>query len=265
MRDGPHWALALPLLVLIALPLAALGLSSSPEEILAGARSPLLLPALWLSVRTSFTSVLLIVIAGTPLAWWMATRPPHKVRPVQMLTDLPVVIPPAVMGIALLEALGRGGVFHWAFEGAGIRIPFTSAAVVLAQIVVSAPFYVQSAASAIRGVDPDVILAARTLGQSKWGAFVRVTLPIALPGALTGIALSWARALGEFGATLFFAGNLPGTTQTLPLAIYSALESDVRAAVSLALILAGAGVMLLLPLRAAPGLWAKRLGKKETR
>lgn len=138
-----------------------------------------------------------------------------------------------------------------------MQVPFTPGAVVLAQVIVSAPFYVQSAAAAFRRVDRDLLLVARTLGQGPAGAFLRVAVPVALPGLVGGAALAWARAIGEFGATLLFAGNLPGTTQTVPLAIYMALESDVRAALALSLVLAGAAVVLLLALRGVPALWAR--------
>jgi molybdate transport system permease protein len=172
---------------------------------------------------------------------------------------LPVVIPPAVLGVALLETFGRRGLLGGALDGLGLALPFSTAAVVVAQIVVSAPFYVQAASSAFRRVDADLLLVARTLGASPAGAFVRVGVPLALPGLLGGAALCWARALGEFGATLLFAGNLPGTTQTMPLAIYATLESDLRAATSLSVALAAIAVSLLLVLRAAPRLllWAR--------
>jgi molybdate transport system permease protein len=156
------------------------------------------------------------------------------------------------MGIALLETFGRNGLFGPALVAFGLQIPFTTVAVVLAQVVVSAPFYVQAAASALRRVDTDLLIVARTLGQTQRGAFFRIAVPMALPGLIGGAALAWARALGEFGATLLFAGNLPGTTQTMPLAIYMALESDVRVAVALSLVLAAMSVFLLLALRLAP-------------
>ena len=135
-------------------------------------------------------------------------------------------------------------------------MPFTTIAVVLAQVVVSAPFYIQATAAAFRRVDPDLLLVGRTLGQSPAGTFFRVAVPLALPGLISGAALSWARALGEFGATLLFAGNLTGTTQTMPLAIYMALESDVRVALALSLVLAAVSVLLLFGLRLAPRAWA---------
>jgi molybdate transport system permease protein len=141
----------------------------------------------------------------------------------------------------------------------GIHLPFTTAAVVVAQIVVSAPFYLQAAVNAFRKVDLDLLVVARTLGASPVGAILRVAVPVALPGLMGGAALSWARAIGEFGATLLFAGNLEGTTRTMPLAIFSALESDVRAAQALSVALAICAVAVLLGLRALPSLWRQRV------
>ena len=244
--------LALLLLGLLFIPIVGLIASSSPAAILAGVHHPLFLSALWLSLKTTWVSLLFIVLAGTPLAWWLA-RSSNRYAPwITLLVDLPIVIPPAVVGIALLYTFGRNGLlapflsfFHW-------QIPFTTAAVVLAQIVVASPFYIQSAVASFRRVDADLLLVAQTLGQSSMGAFFRVALPMALPGLIAGAALSWGRALGEFGATLLFAGNLSGKTQTMPLAIYMALESDVRAALALSLFLAGIGMLLLFGLRLIP-------------
>src|SRR5690606_27028473 len=132
-----------------------------------------------------------------------------------------------------------------------LRVPFTESAVILAQLVVSAPFFVQAAANAFRKVDADMMIVARTLGASQGSAFLRVAVPVALPGLVAGASLAWARALGEFGATLLFAGNMTGKTQTMPLAIYSALEADVRLAVVFSLVLAGVGVLLLAGIRVA--------------
>jgi molybdate transport system permease protein len=132
--------------------------------------------------------------------------------------------------------------------------------VVIAQVVVSAPFFVQTAANAFRKVDLDLLIVARTLGASPRAAFFRVAIPVALPGLIIGTSLAWARALGEFGATLLFAGNMPGTTQTMPLAIYSAMESDVRVAVAIALVLAGLGASLIFLSNLAPRIYAWRRG-----
>lgn len=239
----------LPLLVLLVLPLVALAGGSSLADLGEGVRHPMFGPALWLSARTTVVSLAVVLLAGSPLAWWMATRSGRHVRVVEALVDLPIVVPPAVVGIALLATFGRSGLFGPWLSSLGVQIPFTTAAVVLAQVVVSAPFYVQAATAAFRRVGPDLLIVARTLGQSSTGAFLRVAVPLALPGLLTGAGLAWARALGEFGATLLFAGNLSGRTQTMPLAIYTAMEADVRVAVVLALALAGAGVLLLLLLR----------------
>lgn len=249
------------MLAIVTVPLIALASASSLSDIAAGARHPLFAPALWLSARTTVASLAVIVAAGTPLAWWLARASGRGARTVELLVDLPIVIPPAVMGIALLQTFGPHGLLGPALASLGIHLPFTTTAVVAAQVVVSAPFYIQGAAAAFRRVDDDLMIVARTLGQSPAGAFFRVAVPLALPGMVAGAALSWARALGEFGATLFFAGNFPGSTQTMPLAIYTALESDTRVAIALALTLAAASVLLLIPLRTLPSLMARRLDR----
>ena len=254
----PSLAAAVPMLVLLALPVVALALASSPAELAAGARHPLFLPALGLTARTTVVSLVVVVTAGTPLAWWLAASSGRWARGVEQLVDLPIVLPPAVLGIALLQTFGRNGLLGGPLEVLGLQVPFTTAAVVLTQVVVASPFYVQSAAAAFRRVDRDLLIVARTLGRSPAGAFFGVAVPVALPGLVSGAALAWARAIGEFGATLLFAGNLPGRTQTAPLAIYTALESDVQAAVALSLVLAAVAVLLLLGLRALPG---GRLGR----
>ncbi len=251
---------AIPMLGLLAVPLIALAGASSPGDLAAGARHPLFAPALWLSARTTLVSLAVMIAAGTPLAWWMASRAGRVSRVVETLVDLPIVVPPAVMGIALLEAFGRNGLFGPALSVLGLRIPFTTTAVVAAQVVVSAPFFIQAAAAAFRRVDEDLLIVARTLGHSPASVFFRVAVPLALPGMVAGAALAWARALGEFGATLLFAGNFTGSTQTMPLAIYTALESDARVAVALALVLVAASALLLVPLRAVPALIARRFG-----
>jgi molybdate transport system permease protein len=257
MQNGRLPALlAVPIVALLVVPFFALAIASSPTELAASVRDPLFAQALWLSARTTLVSVAIVIATGTPLAWWLASTRGGWTRAVELLVDLPVVMPPAVVGIALLETFGRRGLFGGVLGALGVQVPFTPLAVVLAQVVVAAPFYVEAAAAAFRRVDPDLLIVARTLGQSPKGAFLRVAVPLALPGLVGGAALSWARALGEFGATLLFAGNLPGTTQTMPLAIYMALESDVRVAVALSLLLGAVSVALLFALRAAPTAWA---------
>ncbi len=238
---------------LLVTPLGALALSTTPGDIAAGLRHPSFAPALWLTLRTTLVSLAATVAFGTPLAWWLATSSSRTARVTSLLVELPIVVPPAVVGVALLQTFGRQGLFGPLLANAGITVPFSPYAVVLAQLVVSAPFYVQGAANAFRKVDPDLLTVARTLGATPEEAFLRVALPIARPGLVVGASLAWARAIGEFGATLLFAGNMPGSTQTMPLAIFSALESDVRVAIVLSLVLAATGVSLLLALRIALG------------
>lgn len=258
-RDSPNAPpsalgrlLGAALVGLFVLPLLALVVSASPGEIATGLADPRFGPALWLSLRTTVTSLAIIVVAGTPLSWWMATSPSRMSRGLGVVLDLPVVIPPAVVGVGLLQAFGRQGLLGPTLEAAGIRVPFTQSAVVLAQVVVAGPFFVQAATTAFRKVEPEAIAVARTLGATPRQAFVRIAIPIAGPGLLAGASLAWARALGEFGATLLFAGNLSGRTQTMPLAIFSALESDLRLAVVFSLFLVGLGAILLLALRLVP-------------
>lgn len=263
----PGAALAGALLVLLALPMLALALSCSPAEIAAGLRHPLFLPALALSARTTLVSLVIVVATGTPLAWWLAgpAADRRRTRAVELIVDLPIVLPPAVVGVALLQAFGRSGLLGPGLGELGVSLPFTTAAVVVAQVVVSAPFYVQSAANAFGKVEPDLLIVARTLGATRTGAFFRVAVPVALPGLLAGAALSLARSIGEFGATLLFAGNLPGTSQTMPLAIFTTLESDVRAALAISLVLAGVAVLLLFVLRTVPGLLRRWRGGRAGR
>jgi molybdate transport system permease protein len=243
-------ALALALLALLALPTLALLVAASPGQLVAGFRHPVAAPALALSLATTTISLGLVVVLGTPLGWWLARGRGRLLRAAETLVALPVVIPPAVAGIALLLAFGRRGLLGPALERLGWTVSFSSAAVVVAQVFVSAPFYVQAATAAFRALDGSLLVAARSLGASPARAFLRVALPLARPGLVSGAAMAWARALGEFGATLMFAGNLPGKTQTLPLAIYTALESDLGAAQALSLLLVVVAFALLLVLRA---------------
>jgi molybdate transport system permease protein len=243
-------ALAAVLVALLVLPTLSLLLTTSPRQILAGFSHPVAGPALLLSLGTTAVSLAVVLGLGTPLAWWLAPRHGRMARAIETLVALPVVIPPAVAGIALLLTFGRRGLLGPALGSLGWSISFSSAAVVLAQIFVSAPFYLQAAVTAFRGLDPSVLLVARSLGASPARAFFRVAVPLARPALAAGAGMAWARALGEFGATLMFAGNMPGRTQTLPLAIYAALESDMRAAQALSLLLVAVAFGLLLFLRA---------------
>jgi molybdate transport system permease protein len=232
----------------------ALVVGTGPKALLAGLEHPAVWPALRLSLLTTTLGLLATVALGTPLAWSLARHP--RRRWFEVLLELPIVVPPAVVGVALLLVFGRQGFLGPALADAGWRLPFTTAAVVVAQVVVSAPLYVQAATAAFRGVDAELFAVARSLGASSARVFFGVAVPIALPALVGGAAVAWARALGEFGATLLFAGNLQGRTQTLPLAIYAALESDLRAAQAISVVLLVVAFALLLALR---GPLARRL------
>jgi molybdate transport system permease protein len=245
---GPLGAL---LVAFLSIPLVALAWRAIDSgELSDNLTSDFVLDALYLSAVTSTFTLLVAVIAGTPLAYLLARRDfPGKFL-VDMLIDLPIVLPPTVAGVALLVAFGRRGVVGEYLDDAGINIAFTTTAVVLAQLFVSAPFYIRTAKAGFESVEPAYEGVAATLGASPLRAFVRITLPLAWPSLVAGAILCWARALSELGATLIFAGNLRGETQTMPLAIISAFESgrsiDVPIALSMILIAAAAALLLLL-------------------
>jgi molybdate transport system permease protein len=248
-----HLASAL-LVSFLLLPVAALVLTLGWSDFVGGLRNPLLLPALRLSLLTTGTSLGLVVLLGSLLAWRIARNPGRASRWMEAVCQLPAVIPPAVAGVGLLLAFGRRGLLGSWLASHGIALAFTTPAVVLAEAFVSAPFFVQAAIAAFRRVDENLLVVARTLGASPFRAFLRVGLPLAAPGLVAGAAMSWARSLGEFGATLLFAGNLTGRTQTLPLAVYTAMESDLRAAQALSLVMVAVAFALLFVLRRmAPG------------
>jgi molybdate transport system permease protein len=206
--------------------------------------------ALWLSVRTSTAAALASLVLGVPLAWLLARIEFRGRSAMRALVTLAMVLPPVVAGVALLYAFGRRGVFgQYLDEWFGITLPFSTPGVVLAQLFVSMPFLVVTVESALRQTDLRVEDAARTLGATRWYVFTRVTLPAIRPGLVAGVVLAWARALGEFGATITFAGNFPGRTQTLPLATYLALETDPDEALVIALLLMGGSFAVLVGLR----------------
>jgi molybdate transport system permease protein len=230
-------------------PLLALILTVKPDEFLLGLSHPLVAPALKLSLVTTAISLIVTVVAGTPLAWRLAQSTGPKARWLEIVLQLPIVTPPAVAGVALLIAFGRRGVVGTHLEEIGLSIPFSTIAVVLAQIFVAAPLYLQGAIVAFKRVDENMLMVGRTLGSSSLRLFVRIAIPPASSGLIAAMAVSWARALGEFGATLMFAGNLSGRTQTLPLVIYEVMETDARAAQSLSVMLVAValGVLCLAP------------------
>ncbi|KYF96373.1 molybdenum ABC transporter permease [Sorangium cellulosum] len=248
---GALAAIGAVLVAFLAVPILALFVTATAADVEQGLSHPLVWPALRLSLVTTAASLALVVVLGTPLAWTLARARGRLARAVETAVQLPIVIPPAVAGVAMLLAFGRRGLLAGWLYPEGWSVTFTTAAVVVAEVFVSAPFFVQAATSAFRRVDPKLVVVARTFGASPLRVFFRVALPLSAPGLVAGAAMSWARSLGEFGATLMFAGNLQGRTQTLPLAIYTALESDMRAAQALSMVLVAVAFALLLFVRAA--------------
>jgi len=206
--------------------------------------------ALWLSVQTSLITSIVCFVFGVPLAWLLARVDFRGRRFIRALMTLSMVLPPVIGGIALLFTFGRRGLIGQYLDSwFGIRLPFTTTAVVMAQCFVAMPFLVLTVEAALRQLDTRFEDVARTLGGSRWYVFRRVTLPSIKPSLFAGLVLAWARALGEFGATITFAGNLPGTTQTMPLATYAALDSHPEPALILSLLMIAIAFSILIALR----------------
>jgi len=247
-RGGSGWVVAasMPLLIFLALPVVALLLRTPLGELSESLRDPMALQAIRLSLVTSTTATLLAVVFGMPLAWLLARRRFRGRALVDTLIDLPMVLPPAVAGLALLMAFGRRGLLGSSLSLLGVEIVFTSVAVVLAQLFVASPFFLKAAVSGFSAVSDDLEEAARLDGASAPQVFRYVTLPLAGNILFSGAAMTWARALGEFGATIIFAGNFPGRTQTMPLAIYLGIEIDINLALTLSVMLLGVAFLVLL-------------------
>lgn len=206
--------------------------------------------ALWLSLRTSIAATVLSAVFGVPLAWVLARVAFPGRGAVRAVSTLSMVLPPVVGGVALFAAFGRRGLFGQHLDDwFGISLPFSTAGVIVAQTFVAMPFLVLTVEAALRQLDPGIEEAARTLGAGRWYVFAHVTLPAIRPALVAGAVLAWARALGEFGATITFAGNFPGTTRTVPLLTYVALETDPDHALVLALILIAVSFAVLVGLR----------------
>lgn len=242
-------ALVAAALAFLFLPLVAVFTAIPPSQVLRDLATPVAAAALSLSMRTTVIAMVVIVAFGTPLAYWLSKTRFAGKRLLEAAVQMPIVVPPAVAGVGLLLVFGRRGMLGPSLEWLHVSVAFSTAAVVLAQAFVAGPFFVVAARQAFDAVDRDLIAVSRTLGASPLRTFVKVELALAAPGLLAGAALSWARALGEFGATMLFAGNLPGVTQTLPLAIYTALDSGLDVAVAMAALLLFAAFALLLAIR----------------
>ena len=237
-------------LVFLLLPLAGLLIRAPWTTLPERLTEPGVLAALRLSLVTASLATVLCLVLGVPLAWLLARGGVPGARYIRALITVPLVLPPVVGGVALLLVFGRRGlVGEWLDTTFGFSLPFTTTGVVLAEAFVAMPFLIIAVEGALRGADSRYEEAAATLGASRWTAFRRVTLPLIGPGVAAGAVLCWARALGEFGATITFAGNFPGRTQTMPLAVYLALEQDLEAAIVLSLLLLVVSVVILALLR----------------
>ena len=255
MALGLHVAASVVLVGLLGLPLVALIFRVPPGQLLQRWQEPALLEALRLSILTSVVATIAVVVLGLPVAYLLATRSFPGKRLLETVLELPMVLPPTVAGVGLLLAFGRQGLAGSALGAFGISVPFTTLAVIVAQIFVGAPFFIAAARAGLGAVDRRYVDAAATLRASPSRTLFRVMLPLALPSLAAGAAMTWARALGEFGATITFAGNMPGVTQTMPLAVYLALQTDLNAAVAMSVLMLTLSLGVLLGIRLAlPGL-----------
>jgi molybdate transport system permease protein len=237
---------ALPAFAYLLIPLIALGGRLDVGQVVAAWRQPAVGDAVRVSLGTSLAATLLAVIGGTPLAWLLARHQFRGQRIIDTLVDLPMVLPPAVAGIALLLVFGRRGPLGDWLASLDLTIAFSPLAVVLAQCFVAAPYYIRTAVGGFAAVERELEQAAALDGASASQTFRLVTVPLAGPALIGGVVMTWARALGEFGATIIFAGNLPGLTQTMPLAIYLGFERDLQVALTLAAIMLAISFAVLL-------------------
>jgi molybdate transport system permease protein len=241
-------ALALAI-AFLTLPIVAVFANTSPSNLLSSLGDASSRDALRLSLETSVLALAIVVLVGTPAAYLLATRRFRGHALVVTLVELPLVLPPAVAGIGLLAALGPRGILGSLVADTGAQLAFATAGVVVALVFVSAPFYLRQAQAAFGAVDPALLEASRTLGSGEARTFARVAVPVARPGLLAGGALAWGRALGEFGATLMFAGSLRGVTQTTPLAIYELFATDFTGALALSAVLVAVSAALLVSVK----------------
>lgn len=240
-------AAAAPLVFFLVFPFVAILLSLSPTLLIRHLRSEMALKALGLTLQTTVIATALAIVTGIPLALLLARRRFRGREIVDTLVDLPITVPPVVGGVALLLAFGRRGLIGRNLEAFGLHLPFSTAAVIMAQVFIASPFFVKAARAGFEAVPARLEAAARTLGASPWHVFWTVTLPLTRPALLAGGVLCWARALSEFGATMMFAGSFPGRTQTLALAVMSAMESDLDTALAISTLalLVGIGALVL--------------------
>jgi molybdate transport system permease protein len=233
----------------IAVPILSLVVWTISEEAWGAMASPAARDALFLSMRTTAATMFILIVVGTPAAYVLARARFRGNRALNTLVELPIVLPPSAAGIALLLAFGRFGLIGGYLNAFGITLTFTTVAVVIAEVFVAAPFYLRQAATGFAEVDRATEEAALVDGASRTAAFLRVTVPLAFPALVSGAVTAWARALGEFGATIIFAGNFRGITQTIPLAIFSEFQSNIDAAVALSVLVLGFAFAVILAVR----------------
>ncbi len=242
--------LSIPLLLFFALPILSIFIKTPFSSIREYLLEENALKAISLSLGTSAISTLLTVAFGTPVAYLLASKKNRLYQIVDTLVDLPTVLPPSVAGVALLMAFGRRGIFASWLSQFGINIPFTTIAVVMAQIFIASPFFIKAAMISFSGINKELTQAAALDGANRWQIFRNIVLPLSWMGMISGCVMTWARALGEFGATIIFAGNFPGRTQTMPLAIYIGFEIDLNVALTLSIILITISFLTLIIVKA---------------
>ena len=251
--------LALPLILFFTIPILAIFLKTPLAGLIQTLNDSQTRQAISLSLFTSAATTLLSIVLGTPVAMLLSSKTPAY-QYLDTLLDLPTVLPPSVAGIALLMAFGRKGIFGSLFTAMGVNIPFTVLAVIMAQTFVASSYYIKAAYLGFSAVSLDLKQAAALDGANRWQIFWRITMPMSWSSLLSGAVMTWARSLGEFGATIIFAGNFPGRTQTMPLAIYIGFQIDLNVALTLAVILIAFSFLTLIIVK---GFLGKRLGTNE--
>lgn len=236
-KKQPWKLLSLPMLLFLAVPILALFIHTSPANLMKNLNERQVTQAISLSLATSSVTTLITLVIGTPVAYLLGTRRFKGYHIVDTLIDIPTVLPPSVAGVALLMAFGRRGLVGTLLADKGITIPFTFIAVVMAQLFIASPLYVRSATVGFSRIEKELKQAAALDGANRWQVFRYIIMPLSGNALLSGGVMTWARALGEFGATIIFAGNFPGRTQTMPLAIYIGFEIELNIALTLSIIL----------------------------